>query len=192
MQHIPYPPREDSVYFQTQMLCKQKVAEISKLVLLPSYDKNMANQVQKMQDGTYKIIDNACRRDQTRDCQYQTLRKKIDWEFQQILDEQEYRECERLSDETLELMEQYKFVMPIDLQTVTTLDRTLRDMWQHAIERVSPESKPRFLHATTHFCTMATSILHDTVVANAHMPTTHGSGLEENLANLSLHSFHGY
>ena len=192
MQHISGPLRENLVYDQTQEVCDKKVEEISMLVLQPSYNKEMVNRVQKMQHETHQIIDNAYRRDPTGDCKYQQLHKNIDGKFQQILDEQEYRECERLSKETLQLMRDYMSCRPIDLDTVRNLHQTLGNMWQNASERVSPQSKPRFVYFTTHFCTLATGILHDAVVANAHMPITHGSGLEENLANLSLHSFHGY
>jgi len=192
MQHIPYPPRENLVYCQTQKVCDKKVEEVSVLVLQPSYNEEVAHRVQKMQVETHQIIDNAYRRDQTKGSEYKKLHKDIDWEFQQILDEQEYRECERLSSETLELMQKYMFVIPINLDTVSALDQTLGDMWRNASKRVSPASKPRFVHATTHFCDAATSILHDTVAANTHMATTHGSGLEANLANLSLHSFRAH
>jgi len=192
MQHISGPLRENLVYDQTHEVCDKKVKEISMLVLQPSYNKEMVNRVQKMQHETHQIIDNAYRRDPTGDCKYQKLHQYIDWKFQQIFDEQEYRECERLSNETLHLMRDYTSCRPIDLDTVQNLHQTLGNMWQNASERVSPQSKRGFVDFTTHFCNLATGILHEAVVANAHMPTTHGSGLEENFTNLSLHSFHGY
>jgi len=192
MQHMSYPLREDLVFRQTAEVCDEKLEEISILVLQPFYDKEIAHRVQKMQGETHQIIDDACQRDQTRGCEYQKLHGKIDWQFGQLLDEQEYRECERLSSETLELMHKYTLVDPADLGTVSALVETLGDMWRDASKRVSPASEPRFADATTHFCDTATRMLHDTVQANTHLVTTHGSGLEANIANLSLHSFRAH
>ena len=59
MQHIPYPPRENLVYCQTQKVCDKKVEEVSVLVLQPSYNEEVAHRVQKMQVETHQIIDNA-------------------------------------------------------------------------------------------------------------------------------------
>jgi len=192
MQHIAYPLREDLVFRQTAKVCDEKLIDISILVLQPSYNREIAHRVQKMRDETHQIIDNACLRDQSRGCEYQKLHANINWKFQQLLDEQEYRECERLSSETLELMHKYTLVDPADLETVSALVKTLGAMWRDASKRVSPASEPRFADATTHFCDTATRMLHDTVQANTHLVTTHGSGLEANIANLSLHSFRAH
>ena len=89
-------------------------------------------------------------------------------------------------------MHKYTLVVPADLDTVSALVETLGDMWRDASKRVSPASEPRFADATTHFCDTATRMLHDTVQANTHLVTTHGSGLEANIANLSLHSFRAH